>query len=297
MRITMNNIYGSMLSNLDLLSQDMNKLTESIASGKKYSMPSDDPIALINALETRSIIAEIDQYERNITHGISWTDSAELALRQTDEVVTRARELAVQMASATQNEATRESAAAEVEELINQVVALGNTRLGEKYVFAGQKTDTTPFSYDGSAVTYNGDENDIDLRIGRDNNMVINQNGNDAFMDGDSAANLFSYLIDLKTALENNNTSGIQQGLGNLNTASDYVSEKVSAFGAKQNRLQVKKYMYGEMRLSNTEKLSDTEDTDLAEAMLNLKTREYAYQAALIAASKVMQLNLSDFIR
>lgn len=297
MRITMNNIYGSMLFNLDLLSRDMNKLTESIASGKKYSMPSDDPIALISALETRSIIAEIDQYERNITHGISWTDSAELGLRQTDEVVTRARELAVQMASATQNEATRESAAAEVEELINQVVALGNTRLGEKYVFAGQKTDTTPFSYDGSAVTYNGDENDINLRIGRDNNMVINQDGVDAFMDGDDTTNLFSYLIDLKTALENNNISGIQQSLGNLNTASDYISEKVSAFGAKQNRLQVKKTMYGELRLSNTEKLSDTEDTDLAEAILNLQTKQVAYQAALMAASKVMQLNLADFIR
>ncbi|MFH1146317.1 MAG: flagellar hook-associated protein FlgL [Pseudomonadota bacterium] len=293
----MNNIYGSMLANLDKLTEDMNKLTESIASGKKYSMPSDDPIGLINALETRSIIAEIDQYERNITHGASWMDGTELALRQTDEVITRSRELAVQMASGTQNEATRASAATEVDELIEQVVALGNTRLGEKYVFAGQKTDTTPFSYDGATVTYNGDENDINLRIGRDNNMVINKTGVDAFMDGDETTNLFSYLIDLKTALENNSTSEIQDSLGNLNAASDYISEKVSACGAKQNRLQVKKYMYGELRLSNTEKLSDTEDTDLAEAMLTLKTREYAYQAALLAASKVMQMNLADFIR
>ncbi|MDO9463061.1 MAG: flagellar hook-associated protein FlgL [Deltaproteobacteria bacterium] len=299
MRITMNNIYGSIISNLDKLADDMRTLNETISSGRKYTTLSDDPVSLISALEIRSIIDETKQYERNITYGISWTDSAEIALRQTDEIQSRAREIAVQMASATQSAATRASAAVEVGHLIEQMVALGNSQVAGEYIFSGQKTNISPFTYDSVAgtVTYNGDENDIDIRVGRNNSATINKNGKDAFMDGNETSNLFTYLIDLKEALEGNNVSGIQDSLGRLSDAADYINEKIADFGAKRNKLDMKKYIYAELRLSNTERLSDIEDTDLAEAILNLKTKEVAYQAALTAASKVMQLSLVDFMR
>lgn len=299
MRITMNNIYGSIISNLDKLTDDMRILNETISSGRKYTTPSDDPVGLISAMEIRSIIDETQQYERNITHGISWTDSAEIALRQTDEILSRAREIAVQMANATQNAATRSAAAIEVGQLIEQAVALGNSQIAGEYIFSGQKTDTAPFAYDSVAgtVDYNGDENAINIRIGRNNSMAINKDGKDAFMNGSETSNIFTYLIDLKEVLEGNDVSGIQDSLGNLVAASDYINEKVADFGARRNKLDMKKNIYAELQLSNTERLSDIEDTDLAEAILNLKTKEVAYQAALTAASKVMQLSLVDFIR
>jgi flagellar hook-associated protein 3 FlgL len=299
MRITMNNIYGSIISNLDKLADDMRTLNETISSGRKYTTLSDDPVSLISALEIRSIIDETKQYERNVTYGILWTDSAEIALRQTDEILSRAREIAVQMANATQSAATRASAAIEVGHLIEQVVALGNSQVAGEYIFSGQKTNIVPFTYDSVAgtVTYNGDENDIDIRVGRNNSATINKNGKDAFMDGDETSNLFTYLIDLKEALEGNDVSGIQDSLGNLSDAADYINEKIADFGAKRNKLDMKKYIYAELQLSNTERLSDIEDTDLAGAILNLKTKEVAYQAALTAASKVMQLSLVDFMR
>ena len=299
MRITMNNIYGSIISNLDKLADDMRTLNETISSGRKYTTLSDDPVSLISALEIRSIIDETKQYERNVTYGILWTDSGEIAVRQTDEIISRAREIAVQMANATQSAATRASAAIEVGHLIEQMVALGNSQVAGEYIFSGQKTNISPFTYDSVAgtVTYNGDENDIDIRVGRNNSATINKNGKDAFMDDDETSNLFTYLIDLKEALEGNDVSGIQDSLGNLSDAADYINEKIADFGAKRNKLDMKKYIYAELQLSNTERLSDIEDTDLAEAILNLKTKEVAYQAALTAASKVMQLSLVDFMR
>jgi len=295
----MNNIYGSIISNLDKLADDMRTLNETISSGRKYTTLSDDPVSLISALEIRSIINETKQYERNVTYGILWTDSAEIALRQTDEILSRAREIAVQMANATQSAATRASAAIEVGHLIEQAVALGNSQVAGEYIFSGQKTNIVPFTYElvAGTVTYNGDENDIDIRVGRNNSATINKNGKDAFMDDNETSNLFTYLIDLKKALEGNDVSGIQDSLGNLSDAADYINEKIADVGAKHNKLDMKKYIYAELQLSNTERLSDIEDTDLAEAILNLKTKEVAYQAALTAASKVMQLSLVDFMR
>lgn len=297
MRITMNNIYGSIINNLDRLSDDMRRINDSISSGKKYSWPSDDPISLISALEIRSRIQEVDQYKRNVDYAVSWMNSSELALRQTDDVLTRTREIAVQMASATQNAATRAAAATEVDELIKQTVALGNTELGGKYIFGGAKTDVIPFTNNGAAVSYNGDDKNINIRIGRNDDLETSRNGLDAFMDGNAASNLFTHLIDLKTALEDNDAESIRNSLGNLGSDSDFINVQISSFGAKQGRLDIKKSIYEELQLSNKEKLSDTEDTDLAEAMTSLHTKEYAYQAALVAASKVMQMSLVDFMK
>ncbi len=299
MRITMNNIYGGILTNLNKLTDDMSKLNENISSGKKFTRPSDDPIGLVSAMEIRTVMDEITQYERNIDHGASWLENSELALKQTQDIISHAKQLAVQMANSTQNAATRTSAAQEIDQLIEQVVALGSTQMNGKYIFGGQKTDEVPFTYDSAAgtVTYNGDDHDVNVRIGRNNSITINRTGRDAFMGGNDAQNLFTYLIGLKQALEANDVTGIKTNMGNLDLADDYLTEKISSFGAKQNRLDLKKSLYAEMQLNNTEKLSDTEDTDIAEAMMNLKTKEVAYQATLTAASKVMQLSLVDFLR
>jgi len=230
--------------------------------------------------------------ERTMCHGACSVSVA-------SSIISRAREIAVQMANATESEATRASAAIEVGHLIEQTVALGNSQVAGEYIFSGQKTNIVPFTYDSVAgtVTYNGDENDIDIRVGRNNSATINKNGKDAFMDDDETSNLFTYLIDLKEALEGNDVSGIQDSLGSLSDAADYINEKIADFGAKRNKLDMKKNIYAELELSNTERLSDIEDTDLAGAILNLKTKEVAYQAALTAASKVMQLSLVDFIQ
>jgi len=51
------------------------------------------------------------------------------------------------------------------------------------------------------------------------------------------------------------------------------------------------------MNLSNTARLSEVEDADITEAIMNLKSAEFAYQATLAASSKVMGLSLVDYMR
>ena len=41
---------------------------------------------------------------------------------------------------------------------------------------------------------------------------------------------------------------------------------------------------------------SRLEDADIAEAIMQLNTKELAYQAALSSSAKVMQLSLTDYI-
>jgi flagellin-like hook-associated protein FlgL len=44
------------------------------------------------------------------------------------------------------------------------------------------------------------------------------------------------------------------------------------------------------------ERLSDTEDADMAEMITQLQTRQVAYQAALLAASKISEINILNYL-
>ena len=62
-------------------------------------------------------------------------------------------------------------------------------------------------------------------------------------------------------------------------------------------RMEVKGKILEDMNLSNTERLSKIEDADITEAIMNLKSVEFAYQATLASSSKVMTMSLVDYLR
>ena len=67
MRITNGIMMNNSLNNINKNKLLMDKLNTQIASTKKLSRPSDDPIAAIRALRLRSTEAELTQYlEKNI---------------------------------------------------------------------------------------------------------------------------------------------------------------------------------------------------------------------------------------
>ena len=89
----------------------------------------------------------------------------------------------------------------------------------------------------------------------------------------------------------------INQAVADSDTVMDNLSTQVSDFGARANRIMVQQQIYSKLELSTTANLSEKEDTDITQAILELKSKETAYQAALAAAAKTMQLSLVDFLK
>lgn len=71
---------------------------------------------------------------------------------------------------------------------------------------------------------------------------------------------------------------------------------RISDTGARANRITVQRQIFDNLEVTTRETLSDKEDTDMIEALMNLKSMEIAYQAALNAAAKTMQMSLMDFL-
>jgi len=199
------------------------------------------------------------------------------------------------MATATTSDAARSSAAGTIQNTFDEIVSLSNTEVNGRYIFAGSKTDAAPFSQSG---TYSGDTNVFTIKIGKDTTIEAGSDGSAVFLPSGAGASddIFNTLSNLKTALENSNIDGIQEAIDKLSSHLGQLSNKISDVGSKMIRLDMKEKIFQDLNITSTERLSRIEDADITEAIIKLKEKEIAYQAALASSAKVMKLSLMDYM-
>jgi len=140
MRITMQSLHYNILTNLNKLTTDMNRINNQISSGKQMSTISDDPVKLVTALGLRSSLSQITSYQENLKFGDKTITAAENSLTQMKNLALRAKTLAIQQGNATVTPENRASAAQEVRNLWEQSIILGNSQVNGKYIFGGYRT-------------------------------------------------------------------------------------------------------------------------------------------------------------
>ncbi|NPB09661.1 MAG: flagellar hook-associated protein 3 [Thermodesulfobacteria bacterium] len=312
-RVGMKTMYDRMLYNLNSLTDEMRKLENQIASGVKYEKPSDNPVDLVRSLGYRRSLEEIERYQVSIREGKSYLHTMEGAYEGLENLVMRAKQLAIQARNDSLSDENRKALAIEVDNLLQEALALANTKHGGRYVFAGNRpagyaNGETPFELrrevlpDGSVqekVIYQGGEEDLYYAYSSDGKILVGRNGNQALMQSE----LFDTLISLKKTLESNNvadTTKEVEELGvhidRLDRVLDHLLNERAALGARVDHLELKENLYEETKTTIQENLSEAQDADLLEVATRLRAKETAYQAALAAASKVMQLSLVNYL-
>src|SRR5690554_553758 len=126
------------------------QLREQVASGKRVGRPSDDPTAFGQARRLEQLSNRYESHLRTIDSARSWVNHTEQALDHLVEVFTQASEEAVRASSAGRSDADREAIAGRLESLIAETVDTMNTRVGDAYIFAGNRTGVRPFDDDGA---------------------------------------------------------------------------------------------------------------------------------------------------
>ena len=140
MRITMQSIHYNILTNLNKITTDMNRINNQISSGKQMSTISDNPVNLVTALGLRSNLTQITSYQSNLLFGDKSITAAENALTQMKELAARAKVLSIQAANGSMTAENRGSMAEEVQHLFESAITLGNTSVNGKYIFGGFRT-------------------------------------------------------------------------------------------------------------------------------------------------------------
>ena len=140
------------LNNINVNLQNLSKSQNNLSSGSKINKPSDDPTSIAQLINAKSALKSQGQYQRNMENAIGWFDTADGALESASKVLQRARELAVYGSSGTLPDESMAALAVEVDNLVGEMMQIGNTNYAGRYIFGGGATTQTPFTSSGEPV-------------------------------------------------------------------------------------------------------------------------------------------------
>lgn len=184
-----------------------------LSSGSRITKAADDAAGLAISEKLRSQIRSTVQADRNANDGISMIQVAEGGLNETQNILTRLRELGIQAASDTVGDSERGFTNMEYQQL-----KLELQRISEVTEFNGSKL------LDGSGETY-------DFQIGVHNNQFQDRISFDA---GQTNAQMGALGID---DVDISSKDGAQESLDTVDAAIEQVSGYRANLGAIQNRL------------------------------------------------------------
>ncbi len=297
MRVTNKMMTNTVSVNIFKQTKRLLDAQEIVATEKIINRPSDDPIGMGKVLDYRKAISSMSQYQKNVAQGKMWIEHSEIVLDKVNDLLRQAREIAVVQSEGSSERDDRATAAQQVKNIYDQVMQLANTKLGDRYMFAGHQTGTVPFTRDAAYnATYNGDAGEIRMIIGENTDLDVNADGVQVF---DNGIDTFDVLRQLKDALENPvyNQTDISNQIQPLTDAGTQVESARSEGAANHTRLELTESQLKILKLNVENMLSETEDADMTQAIVNLKNEETAYETALAAAARVIQPSLINFLK
>ena len=145
-RISSNYMVRRYQKDLNALDYTKTKLMEQ-GDGSKLHRPSDNSVDYSRYLRYNVSEGENDRYQESVKAGISWMASTQTALSGMEDIQKTFKAKTIQGANDDKDEKSGDwpAIAREMKASIEQIVSLGNTQLGDRYIFSGQADLKQPF--------------------------------------------------------------------------------------------------------------------------------------------------------
>lgn len=289
MRVTNKMMADNAIAQLFKQREQMVRTQENIISGKRVNRPSDDPAEIGSILSHRTTISSLDQYNDNISKAKLHINTVDDVLGMVSDLLRDAKEIAYDTAPNMRAEMAEQVAA-----IREQVLQMANYQIDGKYIFSGDATQTTP--YNSTTWLYNGDTGTKDTVIGENMQISITAAGSSIF--GPDGANVFDILNDLEAALTAVPVvaTDITDQISNLDSAVDTITTIRSRNAGVYQRLEATENHYNYFKVNVQDMLSNAEDADIAEAIINFQVQQTTYESTLASSSRIIQKSLLDFL-
>ncbi len=154
-----------------------------IATGRRITRPSDDPVAAARVVNLRDTLAKVDQQQKNIDAARTSLTMEESVLKSATGILQRVRELTVEANNDSLTSQDRGFVSQEVGQLNDELFNLGNsTDSTGRFMFSGSKTKFRPFNHStGKGYDYHGDDSQRFILIGPDRQIAVNDSGSKIF--------------------------------------------------------------------------------------------------------------------
>jgi len=209
---------------LDVTQLDISKSIEKLSSGLRVNRAGDDASGLAVSEKLRAQIRGLNQAERNILNGVSFVQTSEGYLQETQDVLHRVRELAVQSANGIYTAEDRMYIQVEVSQLVSEV-----DRIASHAQFNGMNMLTGAFAR-GSA---GGKIMQLQVGANMDQNSKVYIGTMTATSLGLLNAQGKEGILSLSTV------DSANQAIGALDSALKQVNKQRADLGAYQNRFEI----------------------------------------------------------
>jgi flagellin len=265
---------------LSVQSADLNKNIEKLSSGMRINRAGDDASGLAVSEKLRSQIRGLNQAERNIQNGVSFIQTTEGYLQETQDILHRLRELSVQASNGVYTEEDRQQIQVEVSQLVDEI-----NRIASHAQFNGMNMLSGKFSKGSTDI--------MQFQVG------ANMDQSERVFIGTMTADALG-LKGAQGASEGVNISTVDfanRSISMIDTALRTVSQQRADLGAYQNRFELaaKGVAVASENLQAAE--SRIRDVDMASEMVEYVKNQILNQAgtAMLAqantkSQSVMQL-------
>lgn len=315
MRLSTNMIFNQQVRGITDSQASWLKVGEQLSSGRRVSNPSDDPIAASRSVVLSQSQAQSSQYATARSFASQSLSMEENSLSSVTSSIQDAQTLIVYGSTGTLSDDDRASIATQLEGIRSQLLNQANSQDGNgRYIFAGYKTDTAPFTDDGTGVTYAGGTDAISQKVDASRTMTVGNTGDSVFMsitgnakaepDGSpSETNLFDMLDSAIAALkvpQDDADDATKQTFQNamdktnrgLSNSLNNVLSVRSAVGTKLAELDTLDAQGNDRDTIMASQMSDLVDTDYTSAISSYTMQQTALQASYKVFTDMSSLSL-----
>ena len=252
-------------------SEDLKKIHEKLATGKRINRASDDAAGLAVAKEFEKQIRSYRNASENISAGMSALAIADGGSSSINDMLQRQRELAIESANGTVNPDQRQALDREFQALSQEI-----DRTSKSSSFNGQNL------LDGSSKLSDGTGN---LQSGGEADAQISMPHTDLSL---SSLSMGTASVD--------SLDGALRALSSIDAAMTRVNESRATQGGLSNRLEHALSNLGNQMINTTKGLSNIEDMDMAQGMTDKVRADILKDTSAAALSQFNQLSRSHLL-
>ena len=210
---TLNSIYNNVNFALSRHMAAIAKLQEQTATGSQVNRASDDPTGSFQILGLTSQASNIENFIENISTAADYLQMCDTAISGIKQLLVDTKNAISQVVSGTYSEDARQRTAEQVNQILEQIIQLANTKHNGQYLFGGDSSGTAPYAVertDGkiTAVIYHGSQNNRSIEVGPSVFMDVFTAGEKIFSSNEREEPVFSGVTGAKAGEGTSNVRG-----------------------------------------------------------------------------------------
>jgi len=196
MSYVLNNIYNNVSFALNLNTEAIARLQEQASTGAKINRASDGPSAAYQILGLNSQERDLENYIDNLSDVVSTLGLSSSIIENITSAITRAKTDLTQIISGIYDDEARKRTAESINNTLEHIVSLANTKHMNQHIFGGSDTTSAPYVVTRTngqitSVTYQGSDQERNIEVAPGLNSSAFCIGDDIFRSNDRSVPTF----------------------------------------------------------------------------------------------------------